>query len=358
MKKITKFLALIIAIAIMFAIAVSATTIETININVGENMIQEEIDKICSEMNSLAMQKYKFSTWENQGEGFEDALSEIEAKEKELEIRLSELNLRKIDSENTVDVDMLTDVLSDQYETNVIPDDVGNIVNQLLNYFSVYRYDGVRTVNGVDYPYAYIRVIDNKSSYKYTRASGIINMLNYKRPSIVKELLAYNFEYVLEDSTIGFVSNVFKYGWLVQWTIGNITNMFDYLSENAAVTSVSGEGGIYTATMLSVTQMTYYFVCDPEYDQWLLIGSRANDVQYSVTESIKQNINGSIQSADRTCDNHSFSTGKSWYWYIDNYGTNRETAHHYIGKITLKCDGIKSYSFEPIYYRSPLQAIY
>ena len=364
MRIYSRIIALILC-TILLSLSATASNIE-FNIaytEFAEETKQYEIDSICDELNALAMQKYKAQNKNTNYASNEVQLRDIDSEEALLDKRLQELGLEKMDANNIADMQRLADLLKptlSNYEsitgTSVDYSDIDDYVRRLSTCFTVYLYDGTRTRYGETYSYAYIRVIDNLGQYKYTKSLSNVNMLNYT-PDVVGDLLSYNFEYCLEAATgslMTLVEEWFKNGFLIEWGIGNAFTLYNSLDPSAAITTSSALGNIYSATMMSVTQMTYYFVyVSPE---WVLAGSRANNVEFSITETIKANINGSIRSETRD-SNRSFNTGYSWSWYIDNFiDTGRDT-HHEIDSLVLYCMDRRVFTFDPIYCRGPLQGL-
>lgn len=368
MKSLQKFTAMLLCIT-MLAVPIYAVNQEE-NIaytEMAEQTKQEEIDALCAELNELALEKYKIKSQKTYSLNNTSQISEINSQEVNIDMRLQKLGLEKMDATAPEDVqrlvDMLGPTLSENYAHRGLTVDfttIEDIAEQLMTVFTVYVYDGTRTINGTEYEYAYMRIIDNKGYNLYTNNMVSANMLNYE-PDVVGDLLSYNFEYFVDmaiGSAMDALENVnkwFQYGWLVEWGIGNISTVFNSLNPNASITEWAGTGGIYTATMMSITQMTYYFLYwSPD---WVIIGSRANDVEFEIHETLMANVNGSIVDDYRNSEKN-FSTGHSWSWYVDNFIENMEPSHHDIGGLALNCMDERVFTYEPIYYRAPLAPLW
>lgn len=375
MNKYSRLLTIILCILLLMA---PVSAIEVLNNTVDlsekeENIKQERIDEIFAQIDELVMErkkltedsKYlKLNKEANYTDDIKDKLATIATERSFLEKELVELGMKKINPNNEEDIANLRELVSPDSTRllSATSDEVGDHVEQLATFFSVYRYNGKRTINGTEYTYSYIRVVDDKNYDLYVNSMGTINMLNYK-PSLLKDLLAYNLQYYVSSVKTSVVGAIFdsvdllEYEWLAEWTIGNICTALNSLDPNTSVTQAVSQSQIYTSTVTSITQMTYYYIYMPQYPQWVLIGSRANNVRIVIDEVFHMVLNGKIYPSSRQMD-HTFETGKTWYWYIDNFVKTQEPTHHIIGKYTLYGMDKAIYEFAPTYYYAPLAPLY
>ncbi len=370
MKRFVRFISFI-TVLVMFVTSLSAVdsavTSEILSFQ-AENEKQERIDEIFSQMNSLLLEKYmlKQQVANSQAENIIDRAS-IDSKMASInneyqlyELELSSLGVRKIDKNNPDDISIVTEMIKSQnfneISTNSDVDytDLEDIVDFLLDGLSVYRFDGTRTVNGQTYTYAYLRVVDDKGYDLYTNSTGKLELVN-DSPNTLGELLQYNFEYFLTNSTIGVISDLFPQGWLIEWGLGNVATVLNSFNPNANISM--GSGGIYMVGATTVTQMTYYLIYQPQYSQWVTVGSRASDVAFAISEDLHINVAGELITKERGFNNN-FETGKTWYWYIDNFVNTNNKVHHDIGTINIRTNNDTTFSHTPIYYRKPGDAIW
>lgn len=349
---------------LLIAMPVSAAFVESYDCepqDVQEMQKQNEIDVIFSELNALALKKYKIINSVTEEDEKESLLDKIQKQEEIYNQQLEELGMDLLDPNDIHDIQGAKELCSSMQTYSVNSDDIDNFVNTLLQFFSVYRYDGTRVVNGTSYTYAYFRVVDNKGSYLYTRSMAAVDLLNFK-PDVVSDLVQYNVEYLISATTDSIVGKIFEAKdmfdatWVVEWTLGNIFTGIKSANQNGKINE-SSMGNIYTATVTSITQMTYYFIYFPQYYQWTLIGSRANDVQLSLTEVFNLNVEGELINDVRSTEK-SFFTGNAWHWYVDNFVNTNKPAHHTIGQYTFKGNNKEVYSFAPAYYYAPTQVLY
>ena len=352
MDKIYKWISVVLCIAFLCT-PLSVYAYGSMTENDQEQEKQDRIEEIFSELNSLALEKYKLS---NDLADTKSAVS-IKAKtiaihEQELDNRLSELGVIKIEPDDEEALRELGSLIGSNHSAlggKASGDDVDDYVNRLTTFFSVYRYNGKYKVDGTEYTYSYIRVVDNKGKGLYTKSVSEVNMLN-RTPNTVADLLSYNFSFGL-----GQFLGRFKYYAFVDWTIGNISTIYKNLNPSARVTQV-GRGSIYSATIMSKTQMTYYIVYMPQYPPGVLTGSRA-DAKISISEILKANVDGSIKTDKRDLEDEC-STGESWYWYLENFVRTSNTTHHKLGYFTLKCMNQNVVTFEPLYFKGPVEVLY
>lgn len=352
MGKIYKWISAVLCMAFLFT-PVTVYAHGSMTGNAQEQEKQDRIEEIFSELNSLSLEKYKLSNDLTDTKAAVSAKAQIiEFYEQELDNKLSELGVIKIepdDEEALKELKILIGSDCSTIEGKSAGDDVDDYVNRLTTFFSVYRYNGKYKVDGKEYTYSYIKVVDNKGKGLYTKSVSEVNLLN-RTPNIVADLLSYNFSFGL-----GQFLGRFKYYAFADWTIGNISTIYKNLNPTAKVTQV-GRGAIYSGTIMSITQMTYYFVYMPQYPQWVLTGSRA-DAKISISEILKANVDGSIKTDKRDLEDEC-STGESWYWYLENFVRTSNTTHHKLGYFTLKCMNQSVVTFEPLYFKGPVEVLY
>ena len=318
MKKIAMLLVFVLLFGV-FSSAAYATGPQSAN-------VEPEIDMIIAKMNAIILEKKQLS------ENPEKLDSrEILAKEKELETKYTNLEDELFDLGAKL-LDPSDSAYLDSFDTSVpegsraTPPDFA----MLANAYSIYAYDGTYTYNGVNYPYRYLKVVDDKGYNQLTLNQHHV-MLNNATSTLPQEILEYNFGY-LTGMLIGSIPYV---GSGINWTLG----MLNTLLENPNAT-VSGTGDLYHLTIGSITSMTYYYVSDPtQSGTYCHAGTRANNISFSATHGYSMNVNGNLIQGSKITpfSGSSGSTIHSTYikWYadhrtakIDTFGSLRIRGYH------------------------------
>lgn len=201
-------------------------------------------------------------------------------------------------------------------------------LRSLADCYSLYQYTGTTTVNGVSYNYSYIRVTDNKGYSRSPLTSSENIHLVEPMNTVLSDLLNYNFSFGF-SSFLGSKS----FGWALNWTIGNVTTIFDSFAKNSSVT-YRGNSDIYNMSLLSVTQMQYCYVYMPS-GNWMLCGVNSPSISFTRTESIVANVNGTAKSYSKNYPTVTSSTGISPVGYVSNYVKSESTLFDSIGSFTV-----------------------
>lgn len=353
-----------------FSLLVSTNTVfATEKINIGDSIVndsekdaQEEIDDIFGQLNNLATEKRAEECLATNcdttiNEKLSVTIARIASQEQQLNNRLEELGVRKIDPNSKEDMEHLEDVVLSAWKNDMGMGKASSIpappdLNSLADCYSLYQYTGTTTVDGVSYNYSYIRVTDNKGYSRSPLTSSKSIELVEKKSMLLSDLLSYNFSFGFS----AFLGSI-PYGWAVDWGIGNVTTVFNSIAKNSPITYV-GNSNIYQMAMLSVTQMQYCYVCMPS-GYWMLCGVNAPYVGFTRSEQLVANVNGRPYSDSKNYPTASSSTGISAISYVSNYvrGGLNSTRIDSIGSFTVisKLGNKKtSTSFAPGFCSYPL----
>jgi len=123
-----------------------------------EKATQEEIDDIFRQLNNLATEKREEEFLErtygiNTDKNTLVASVEIAHEEKQLNNRLEELGVHKIDPNNREDMEHLEDVVLSEQKNDITKGKASSIpdppdLSSLANCYSLYQYSGTTTVKG------------------------------------------------------------------------------------------------------------------------------------------------------------------------------------------------------------------
>lgn len=282
-------------------------------------------------------------------------IAKITTKEALLDMRLEELGVHKIDPNNKADMQHLAEVMlglsnaptsqeNQPYAISAPPN-----LSMLASCYSLYQYSGTYTVNGQSYNYSYIRVTDNKgySASPLTKSQQNTRLIG-RTSTVLSDLLNYQFSFGF-SSFLGKIPS----GWALNWTIGSAFSVLNSLSSSSSVVSqTSNSKDIYYMGLLSVTEMTYYYVYMPS-SNWQLCGARASNISMSRTEALNANINGKAYGETKTYPKIVSSTGSSASTYVTNYVTNGYCKYDTIGYIKINGMGGISTKFTPGFSSSP-----
>ncbi len=177
------------------------------------------------------------------------------------------------------------------------------------------------------------------------------NILIGKESTLLKDLLDYQFSFGL-SSYLGSI----PYGWALDWTLGTVSTVFNSFNESSIV-SYTGNGSIYSMSMLSVTQMMYVYVYLPSAGDWCLCGTRAPNVSYVRAEHIVANVAGTPVSDAKNYPTVSSSTGSAPYTYVQSYVYGFYHDIDYIGSYTVNTYNGSAISFTPGFASYPIHLL-
>lgn len=327
-----------------------------------EDVRQGQIEQIFEELNSLAAveanQKYLDSNGLGNFKTSVDSRSDRDVKlanerQNELEAiqleqKLAELGVNKIDASDSEDMKMLKEMEATlEYSENVsersgIYDTAPNL-SAIANLYTLYTYDGKVNRNGTEYYYRYIKVIDNKGYNGLTHIQEL-NAIASLPSSQLTNILNYNFNYVF-TSLLGKVPG----GILVNWTLGNIFTIFNNMS--SAQISSSGSA-IYRIFHTGVTSMTYYYVYN---NGWKMVGVGAS-ASIIRDDYFAGNVNGTPRT-DYNSVSFSTSTSGIWSDYVNAYINNMSVNPNFCITNELGSFDVNGYSnsltYTPAYARVP-----
>lgn len=100
----------------------------------------------------------------------------------------------------------------------------------LANLYSIYEYNGTRTIKGKTYDYKYYRVIDNKGYVDSPLTESELIVPAAKVNTTIGALLDYNFSYGF-STFLGFIPG----GSIADWVLGNIFTALESYNLNSSV---------------------------------------------------------------------------------------------------------------------------
>lgn len=304
---------------------------------------QKEIDDIFAQLNDLAAERRMIELFESNNSTnatketpyINNTIATITKQEEQLDDRLEGLGVHKIDPNNKEDIERLEDVVLSAWKNEIAKMDTTSSIPappdfySIADCYSLYQHTGVTTVNGVSYNYSYIRVIDDKGySRSPLTSSKEIHMVTQIN-TVLSDLLSYNFSFGFS----AFLGTT-PYGWAADWTIGNVTTVFNSLAKDSPVT-YSGNSDIYQMSLLSVTQMQYCYVYIPS-GGWILCGANAPSISFARAESIVANVNGVAKADGKIYQTTTSSTGISAVGYVSNYVQTGSFRYDPIGSFEVK----------------------
>lgn len=276
-----------------------------------------------------------------------------------IEMQLEELGVRKLNPDDPEDMKLL-DELPAQREYSGVPltgaQDYAPTLNAIAGLYSLFYESGNYYYQGVEYPFRYIRVIDDKGYGKLTVMKSFD--MGPKKNSVIllSELFDYNFKYIL-SSFLG----IFPGGAILDWTLNNIITGLNTIDQNNTITYGAGnnENNAYIAHQGSVTQMTYYYIY---YNNvWRMVGASAT-AELGRLDSCMINCEGELIKFHEEHDNWNIKTGGGyWYDFMKRYLEKGVNSVNYLdihsfGSIKMR--GIFSdYIFEPAFFDEPMLLI-
>ena len=276
------------------------------------------------------------------------ALHVYDGRQDTVETALLQLGVRKIDPSDQTQISELSEFWAETMTAGGMPPpDFAAFANA----YSLYIYDGTYTYNQVTYSYRYIRVVDDKGySNNYDR--GMYRQLRavplggevYSQ-SAFQRILQYNCGFTMSQ-LLGRISG----SAFVEWTIGNLCTMFT----QPGVTYTPGIV-TYDIDIDHNTALTYYYVRDPQNQEWKLTGCKGVT---SVSEIHKLHLNDNgIPAIDTYKRNFQITSGWSWSNYVKYFADNRpNTAYpfiaHEIGSLTYEGPDY-SFTLTPEFYSNP-----
>ena len=341
MKKCNLTLIFMCVLLLIVFTSTNVFAVQTDNTYVNIEIQKEEvIDNIFREMNDIILEKNKLLKSRLSIDS-QTRRIELESRKLSLERSLENLGVHKIDPTNELDIAKLSEVISspinNRYAASVSPPDVTTLA--LL--YSVYQTTGTCVVDGVTYNYSNVRVVDDKGTGGLTHNEVEVRAIGAKT-TVISELLEYNFSFAV-SSFLGMIPG----GWAAEWTVGNVFAALNGMDDSTVVTSSKP---IYVILLSSVTQMTYYYVYIPEYQQWVICGSRASEISISRSDGFAANIGGSSETMTKDFPKEYSSTGRNYLWYIEQFANDRSNHFSPVGYFTITGIDESSFKFYPKYY--------
>lgn len=298
------------------------------NSNLAEKRKQEKIEAIFNELNEVACEKAHAEYLASLGVGNQNLtdnsvtsenskslfmqkdIVELNNTKKELNNKLKNLGVHKIDDSNKNDMKMLeqlescVDVKKDLQIQGVY--DTAPDLHAVANLYTLYTYNGNYKYNGSTYTYRYIKVVDDKG-YRGLTENQMLDALGKYESHYVREVLNYNFGYIFS----ALLSSI-PYGAVIDWQLGNIFAILNGKPESAVVSS--GSAAMYTITHTAVTSMTYYWIYN---NSWRYIGAGA-ECNVARSDLWAGNIEGKA-THDYHYDSWRTCTSGIWYNYLEDY---------------------------------------
>ena len=320
-----------------------------------EDIKQNEIDEIFTELNQMAMAE-QFGEFLDVDRNTSLALTK-DTRRTELDARLEELGVNKIDPNNEEEMAFFLEVVGGSTEESA--ESASNVppppdLAALANCYSLYQYEGTYNVDGTTYPFSYIRVVDDKGYAGTQLTQGKneahpieTNWISQTGSILVRDLLNYNFSFGL-SAFLGSFAN----GWAVDWTIGTLSTVFGSISNPNTTYATNA---LYTATWFSITQMTYYYVYD---GGWNLAGSKASNVEIGRSEALFANVGGDVESDTIDYPEKNFRANGAWSWneYVQAYVRTGTVRYDSLGTLTMNGLGSTT-TFTPCFAPTPTALI-
>lgn len=332
---------------VFFATILSTPAYAYINRTEDEHYKEQQIDELFLELNNIALKKYMAdnnlvpsSTFTDR-DNYEGAILDIEES-------LEALGTHKIDPNNPEDMESFLEIVGgapmiysgsddDPLESSVIP-----------YYYGVYQTKNSVTIDNISYDYRVIRVVDEKGRGGLTSSCNV--GLISGESSLLRDLLAYNFSFVLNKYLGTLPHSAFT-----EWSLGNISTVFDSYTGDEIVTVAKNATEMYNMQLMSITEMRYYFLYIPEYAEWNIIGSKAN-LSFTRNEAFVGNIKGKLvnETKEYPIVNSSTGDGVSARIICRDFLSSRRAQNYPIGSLTitsqLNNSKRKILVFEPKYF--------
>jgi hypothetical protein len=244
-----------------------------------------------NQLSDLARQTSPQETRSLQAE-IEESITVNRQKYSELEESLLSLGLKKLDYDDTDDLEKLcvlftnSDLLdeSDEGSFNAplrSPPDFTSI----KNFYTVFEYSGQYTIQGVKYSYMYFRVLADQSTpqgnklYAKTDESLIKTSVTLQ---VFKSLISSGFSLAVEAVLVST-----GVGAPLAWGLSTVFTEF----VGMAINSISSQSNknIYRAIYQSYSDMTYYFM---DYGGWVMSGINAPIVHCQLQHVFEGVVNG------------------------------------------------------------------
>ncbi len=314
---------------------------------------EEAINKLFDEMNELTLQKIMVSEKENVAKVSEALKSDIQEKLEKIDAELEELGVRRIDTNNPRDREILDEMpvfpINDAKVQSGIYDDAPTLL-AIVDYYTIYIYDGEYTCNsGRTYSHRKIYVHDGAGlelTQLKTYDLGVV-----KKPCVLKDLLGYNFQYGISQ----LLAKV-SYGAVLDWALGNVITVLKSYDGNAGVTIHDGNSA-YRADVGTQTEMRYFYVYD---GSWKLIGNAAT-VWVSRFDEFVGVINGQFVKKMADPEKWNASNGQSYWQYIESYDLTGRNNNNFMLSFPLGSFDVKgmseTYTIVPPFYKYPGEII-
>lgn len=340
-----KLLSGLVVLAQLFSLCFFCVPVNAIEDSTAEEIAkQEQIDKLFSELNDLALEK-KIQQNSASMNSSAKTTSDITAMEEQIEQTLESFGVKKIEASNTQDISRLSALVS---STNASAR-AGFDFSMIADAYSVYDYSGTTKINGKSYDYEYFRVVDNKGYVDTALTTSQLVVPVAKVNTTIGALLQYNFSYVMSEF-LGIVPGKD----VTEWVLGNIFAVLESYSSNSPVV-YNNNTGIYSINMISVTEMSYYYI--KVNGSWHQCGSRASNISFARSDSFSANINGRAYADSKNYPTWTSSTGHSWSWYLEKFVSSALPTHDSIGKIKIYRNSSLVHTFSPAFISNPMGLI-
>ena len=310
----------------------SALTIYDEISNIHDNEVNEKIELILDQIHNIQ---------------YEDSACDSHEL-KDLKLQLTQLGVKELSSSTPEDIDHFTEMMILSQPNSVMATPKNFDFSMILDVYTIWEYDGTRTVNGKDYNYLYYIVFDNKGYVDSPlTVSKLIPLIPYRSSIRLGDLMSYNFSF-----GVSALLGKLPYGWAIDWLFGNIFTAASSYNENL---TVSTNSGIYAMNITTVTTMTYYYI--QVNGTWYEAGSRAYEITMARVDSFTGNIGGQAVSWQKEFNRYSGATGRSWYWYVEEFVKTGDATHHPYGSFTVNGYNGLSSIFTPGYAQNPWHLI-
>lgn len=318
-----------------------------------ESLKQEEIERIFREINQISLRKAHSKYLESldlyqYSEQIKENEKLLEERENELISSLANLNVRKIDPNNKNDVAILSELSKASIESDHInplssPIDTAPDLAALANAFTLYIYDGTRYYKGATHTYRYIRVIDNKGHGALVLNNEYDAVPKSIPGSIMASVLSYNFGYGFSS----FLGSIPVFGFLIDWSLGNIFSVLDGITDASSVIASSSES-LYRIFISSQTEMVYHYY----YDQptWKISGT-SSTCDFLQTDFFAGSVNG-ILKHDSATQSWSSRSGGLFNNYVESFADAKYHRIDRLGSFTVRGFN-RTFQFTPKFYDLP-----
>jgi len=356
-----KIFSFVLAMILAFTVACPAFAAEiaTDNSDVllhSEEERERKIDALLSQINVLALSKKMVEVRdmnvpkEIDRASTNRALAQIDEQTALLEKELVKLGVTKIDPNNEKHMQQLKTIVIEAVHndpnSNMARSAGEPNLELLAARYSLYQWSGTYTIGDGQYDYTTIKVTDNKGTDGLTEIvvdRALTGKTSTTIGALVEQTCSFGFSQFL---------GTVPYGWVADWTLGAAFAFLESYTPNTTVTIAGGHTSLHHMTIMTVTQMQYFYINMPSMG-WIACGTRASDIELSAHEVLALKVGSDPNVKGRDLPTVNSSTGWTVRQYLENYIATGNRADHTIGRLKVNGWNNTSFYIEPQYAMYP-----